>query len=94
MRRLAAAAISLILSGCLSPAQPLALTCQAQARAADPDEEPTTQGHDHSQAIFADCMAGKGFIFDWSDRRCDRRYPTTITKGRCYRRPLPTDTPR
>jgi hypothetical protein len=92
MRRLAAAAVLLTLGGCLSPVQPLAVTCQAQARAEDPDEEPTTQGHDRSQAIFAACMQARGFIFDWSDRRCDHQYPTTIMEGRCYRRPLATDT--
>jgi hypothetical protein len=85
--------VVLAVGGCVSPAQPLALACQAQARAADPDEEPTTQGHDRSQAIFAACMQARGFIFDWNDRRCDRQYPTTIVKGQCYRRPLPTDTP-
>lgn len=91
MRRLAAAAVLLTLGGCLSPAQPLALSCQAQARAADPDEEPTTQGHDRSQAIFAACMQARGFTFDWNIRACDRNYPTTIVKGRCYRR---IDAPR
>jgi hypothetical protein len=93
MRAWLGVAAVLLLGGCVSPAQPLALSCQAQARAADPDEEPTTQGHDKSQAIFAACMEAEGFIFNWSDRRCDLAYPTTIVKGRCYRRPLPTDTP-
>ena len=76
----------LTLGGCVSTAQPLATTCQAQARAADPDEEPTTQGHDRSQAIFAACMEARGFTFDWNNRACDAAYPTTIVKGRCYRR--------
>jgi hypothetical protein len=72
----------LSLGGCASMA---ARDCQSAALRSDPDEVPTTQGHDRAQALMADCMKSRGYEFDWSLRACDREYPRTIGKGRCYR---------
>jgi hypothetical protein len=73
----------LSLGGCASLA---ARDCQNAALRADPDEAPTTQGHDRAQALMAECMKIRGYEFDWNLRECDREYPRTIAKGRCYRR--------
>lgn len=80
-----APALLLNLSGCA--ADQATRLCLAQAHRLDPDEEPTTQGHDRAQEIMGQCMEARGLTFDWNDQRCDREYPTTIVKGRCYRRP-------
>lgn len=77
----------LLLGGCAPMAQRAAGVCLVQAEHADPDQEPTTQGHDHAQALMGACMEARGYTFDWNKRRCDAQYPTTITKGVCYRRP-------
>ena len=73
----------LSLGGCATQA---ARDCQTSTVRADPDEAPTTQGHDRAQALMAECMKGRGYLFDWNIRACDRDYPRTIAKGRCYRR--------
>lgn len=78
-------AASLMLAGCA--AQQATKVCLAQAHASIPDEEPTTQGHDRAQEVMGACMEARGLTFDWNDQSCDRQYPATIGKGRCYRRP-------
>ena len=73
----------LALGGCATQA---VRDCQTSVLLADPDESVTTQGHDRAQALMADCMKTRGYLFDWNVRACDRAFPTTVTKGRCYRR--------
>jgi hypothetical protein len=77
-------ALALALSGCA--AHQATRVCRAEAHRSDPDEEPTTQGHDRAQELMGACMESRGLTFDWSDQRCDREYPRTIVKGGCYRR--------
>jgi hypothetical protein len=81
---------ALVLSGCATAAQQAADLCLPEAQRLDPDEEPTTQGHDRSQALVADCMKRHGFEFDWNNRPCDRAFPATVGKGRCYARASPS----
>jgi hypothetical protein len=73
----------LALCGCATQA---ARDCQSATLRADPDEVVTTQGHDRAQALMAECMKTRGYQFDWNIRACDRAFPSTVTKGRCYRR--------
>jgi hypothetical protein len=79
----------LALGGCATAAQTAADLCLPEAVRLDPDEQPTTQGHDRSQALVAECMKRYGFEFDWNDRSCDRAFPRTVGDGRCYTRPPP-----